>query len=349
MSTERSYKQVKEESALEIIKKSIVIDALTYAPSLTDTSYVDKLLAINITTGIHVTLVEPYCDASQALSGISRWHKTIRESKKLLLVNTVKDIEEAKKTKKIAIIGGFQNTTPIEHDLKLLEAFYKLGIRIVQLSYYEQNYAGSGCYEMARMDSGLTYFGEKVVEECNRLGILVDLSHCSDKTAKDAIEYSKEPVAFTHIAAKALTNHFRNKPDDLIKALAEKGGVIGVLCWSPVCEIKKGVRPGVDDFIAHLQHIVKIAGIDHVGLGLDLTPGWLKSEFNIFKSKYPELVGYYTFENRSASGIEDHMGIINITRGLMAYGYSESEIKKVLGENWLKLLRTIWKLKACAS
>jgi len=344
MSCRRTYTQVKEEIALDIIKKSTVIDALTYAPDLTDISYLDRLLATGVITAIHTTFAEPDADANLALRRISGWRKTARESSRLLLIDTAKDIEEAKMMKKIAIIGGFQNTTPIEHDLRLLETFYKLGVKIVQLAYYEQNYVGSGCYEgYTRMDSGLTYFGMSVVEECNRLGVLIDLSHCSDQTTKDAIEYSKEPVAFTHIAARALSDHFRNKPDELIKAIAEKGGVIGVLCYSPFCEIEKGARPDIDDYMAHLVHIINVAGIDHVGLGLDLSPGWRKNDFNIWASKYPRLVEPYTYETRNAKGIDDHTCMINITRGLIAYGHSEAEIKKVLGENWLKLFARVWK------
>jgi membrane dipeptidase len=341
----RTYAQVKEEDALDVIKKSIVIDALTYIPMLTDISYIDRLLTSGVITGIHITMAEPSAESSLALSRIAEWRKIIREnSNKLLLVNGAGDIEKAKARNVIAIIGGLQNTTPIEHDLRLLEAFHKLGVRILQIAYYEQNYAGSGCYEgYTRVDSGLTHFGRKIVEECNKLGILIDLSHCSDKTTLDTIEHSKDPVAITHVASRTMCDGFRNKPDELIKATAEKGGVIGVFAWSPFCEVKKGIRPGVDDYVSHLVHIANIAGIDHVGLGLDLSPGWPRKEFETWASQYPELVRHYTYETRVAEGIEDHIGIINITRGLIAQGYSEGEIRKILGENWLRLFRKVWK------
>ncbi|MEM2491103.1 MAG: membrane dipeptidase, partial [Candidatus Bathyarchaeia archaeon] len=184
----------------------------------------------------------------------------------------------------------------------------------------------------------------RIVEECNKLGVLIDLSHCSDKTTLDATECSKDPVAITHAASRTMCDGFRNKPEEVIKAVAEKGGIIGVFAWSPFCELKKGVRPTVDDYIAHLVHMVDLVGIDHVGLGLDLSPGWPKGDFEAWASQYPELVRHYTYENRVAKGIEDHVsGIINITRGLMAQGYSENEIKKILGENWLRLFKIVWK------
>jgi len=335
--------EVKEDDALEIMEESIVIDALTYAPAITDPLYFKRMVDANI-TAVHVTLVEAYGDTSTAINRIAGWYEYFRKFDKLLTVNTAKDIETAKKMGKIGIIGGMQNTRPIELNVNLVEVFHKLGIKIIQLAYYEQNYAGAGCYESyRRMDSGLTYFGMKLIEECNRLGILVDLSHCGDKTSADAIEYSKDPVAFTHANPRATCDHFRNKPDELIKAIAEKGGVIGVNSWSLLCETKKGVRPGVDDLITHIDHIVDVAGIDYVGLGLDLTPGWAKDAFETWAARYPELINPYTYETRNASGIEDHAGIINIVRGLLARGYSKQEIKKILGENWLKLFMKVWK------
>jgi membrane dipeptidase len=334
---------VSKDDVSKILKESIVIDALTYIPEVPDATYFDRMLAANI-TAVHATFVEPYGDTELAINRIAGWYRYFRQFNNILLVKAVEDIFNAKSSRKVGIIAGMQNTRPIELNTDLVEVFYRLGIRVIQIAYYEQNYAGMGCYEAYKLwDTGLTEFGMKIVDECNRLGILIDLSHCGDKTSADVINYSKDPVAFTHANPRKLANHFRNKPDELIKAIAEKGGVIGVNAWSQICEIKKGVRPGVSDLVSHIDYIVKVAGIDHVGLGLDLAPGWSRSAFETWAAKYPELVGSYTYETKYAEGIEDHSGIFNIVAELMTHGYSEEEVKKILGGNWLRLFKKVWR------
>ena len=143
----------------------------------------------------------------------------------LIPVKTAADILQAKQEGKVGVILGWQNASPIENHLSRFDLFHTLGVRIIQITYNERNLLGNGCYE--RRDEGLTNFGIDAIKEMNRLGILIDLSHVGDHTTLEAIELSEKPVAITHANARAFVNHVRNKTDEALLLLVEKGGVIG--------------------------------------------------------------------------------------------------------------------------
>ncbi len=169
---------------------------------------------------------------------------------------------QAKEENKLGVIMNFQNTEQIKGSLDNLELFYNLGVRIIQLTYNLRNLVGNGCTE--RTDDGLSWFGLKVVDRMNELGMLIDLSHCGDKTSMDAIEYSKQPCAFTHSFPRALHDHPRGKTDELLKALAEKGGYIGVTAVPWMFP-----KRTVNDFVKYIEYLVNLIGIDHIGVGTD--------------------------------------------------------------------------------
>jgi len=332
------------QKALEIHKKSIVIDALEAAPVVGDVEYFDKLLQTGLTC-ISLTIIETYDTTIDALGRFKGLYDLFdNHSDKVIPVATVRDIEQAKKEGKVAVIMNAQNGEIIGRDIGLLSVFKRLGLRIMQPTYYEQNLLGEGCGE--RTNGGLTRLGLAVVEEMNRLGMVIDCSHCGDQVTLDLIKYSKNPILATHSNARSMFKHVRNKTDEIIKALANKGGVIGMVAWSPFCEIRKGVRPGVEDVLDIVDYVVKLVGPDHVGFGLDLNPYTTLEAYTKWAQHYPELRpkgGYYErtiFTNKA--GVDDITRFPELTMGLITRGYSDQDIEKILGLNFMRVFKEVW-------
>ncbi len=190
----------------------------------------------------------------------------------------------------------------------------------------------------------MSRFGLNVVREMNRLGILVDLSHCNPATIWDGIEHLVMPVAFTHANPARFSDHRRNKTDDMIKAVAAKGGVIGLTAWSEHLEFAFKRRPSIEDYLDMIDYMVNLAGEDHVGFGLDLTPQWVRegpTGYDAFGQIYPDMFRS-KYEERNFEGLSDCRSIIDITPGLIAMGYADEAIKKINGGNWLCLFRQVW-------
>jgi len=221
-------------------------------------------------------------------------------------------------------------------------------VRAMQLTYNEQNQIGSGCCE--KNGSGLTYFGRDAVAEMNRLGIVVDLSHCNDATTMDAIEVSSEPVTIAHANSRLISPTPRNKSDEIIKALAEKDGVIGTTIFAPCVRLNK--RGTIEDALANIDHIVKLVGINHVGMGLDLARKFIDegsvAEESVIKQWRP--IRPDVFGSGSADvypqypiGLEKHEDIPNLVQNLLSRGYSRADVKKILGENFMRLYERVWR------
>lgn len=330
-----------EERALTLLEKATVIDSLQYIPVVKDEDYFRVMRKAGITAS-HITVSELSDNFSQALKKLLDWHCLVERKESVLAIATVtKDIKDAKKRGKVAVIMGLQNPKPIEDDIGLLKLFYKLGIRVVQLTYQNRSLIGDGCCE--RTNCGLSKFGVRVIEEMNKLGSLIDLSHCGYRTTMEAIDLSKDPVAFTHAGLYSFCRNPRNKSDEQIKALAGKGGVIGMLTWSRLCEVKDGVRPTVEYYLDFVDYVVKLVGIDHVGIGTDFEPMWTREDFDKFRFDFPELCGKYEFDTKSIEGFSHISCLPNVTRGLVARGYSDLEILKILGLNFLKLFKRVWR------
>jgi membrane dipeptidase len=275
------------------------------------------------------------------VGNIAEWYRMFDQHRSLIMpVRTVYDITQAKQMGKVGIIFGFQNTSPIEDDLHLLAVFKELGVRVIQLTYMERNLVGDGCLE--RTDCGLSRFGLEVIEEMNRLGILIDLSHAGYRTTMEAIEVSQKPVAFTHANPRALCDHPRNKTDEQIKALVQKGGVIGATIFPPY--LAAGSRATIEDVVDVIDYLVGIAGIDHVGIGTDFTEGQPRKWFDWLlrgkSRKGPAMELQYPIVN--PEGIQSVADFPNITRALLARGYADSDVKKIIGGNWLRLFEEVW-------
>jgi membrane dipeptidase len=273
-----------------------------------------------------------------ALRDVALWMRKFDSLGWLVKAIGIKDIEQAKEQGRRAVILNFQNTTHIGTDLDKLDFFYNLGVRIIQLTYNMRNFVGDGCTE--RTDAGLSHFGIQVIKRMNELGILVDLSHCGHKTTMDAMEISTKPVAFTHAFCRKLNEHDRGKTDEELKALAEKGGYCGIVVV-PFFLAKES--PSLGHFLAHLEHATEIMGVDKVGIGTDwgATPKPLQVRLN----EEIKRIGFREEHNVDwgavAEGFQDWRDWPNITYGLVSRGYSDSEIKGILGGNFLNIFREV--------
>lgn len=278
-------------------------------------------------------------DARETLRAIAAWNRRFREHADLIAPARSGDqIRGVAASGRTAIVLGFQNASPFEQDLGLVEIFHDVGVRIVQLTYNTANHVGSSCYETA--DCGLTRFGKHVVREMNRVGMVVDLSHCGDRTAVDAIGHSERPVAITHANLAARWAHPRNKSAELLRALAQAGGVLGC---SPYVHLTGGEVTG-REWAEGVADAVELMGIDHVGIGTDSSHGW-SYEYLLYLR-----MGHWTHEVDYGAGSADKAGwqpwpayfrtpadFPNLARSLEDVGFSGRELEQLMGENWLRL------------
>jgi membrane dipeptidase len=273
-----------------------------------------------------------------------------KEEKKIMVARSYGDLVNAAETGKKSVILAFQEPYPIGNSLDNLRVFYELGVRVVQLTYNKANYIGTGCTES--IDRGLTDFGRELIAEMNRLGMLIDVSHCSKLTTLQAIIESSQPVVFSHANVKKISDNPRNKTDEEIKLLAENGGVIGLTPWSPICWKRKfDQQPSLNDYLDHVEYVIDLAGIDHVGFGSDITPDGKEDRSGtiVQATLYPEVVGdYYKRVGTDpilahAKNFKGAKEIENVIEGLEERGYSENEIEKFLGGNFKRVIKQVWK------
>jgi len=235
----------------------------------------------------------------------------------LLLATKAEDIELAKRTGRVAAVVGIEGAESLEGDLSLLRMFYRLGLRLVTVTWSRRNQAADGAYE-SRTGGGLTRFGVELVQECNRLGVLIDISHLSAAGVRDVLEISTQPVIASHSNAHALCPYVRNLTDEQLKALAAKDGVVGVT-FVPAFLVEGGKGASLDNLLDHIDHIVQVAGVEHVGLG---------SDFDGFGPPPP-------------TGLEDASRFPAITDGLLRRGYAERDVRKILGGNLMRVFRQV--------
>jgi membrane dipeptidase len=344
----------------DVYRRSIVIDGLggfgnskgePGAP-LTD-AYVQDIRDSGVTC-VHATILPvgstpPDTAFTQAVIGIGDYEREIDAHPDVLArIRRVTDITAAKQAGRTGIIYGFQDAVAFETDLSRLDELYRLGIRVVQPTYNRRNLLGDGCLEPA--NAGLSKTGVEAIARMNELGILVDLSHCGRRTAADAIAASARPVAFTHTGSAALNDHPRNRTDAELRAVAEKGGVAGIYIMPFLCE---GRQPTAADVIRHLEHMVDVAGEDHVSIGTD---GGLSAE--VVDEEFKELFAGFVRQRREA-GIgapgETETGYLfanelntprrleTLADMLSGRGHSDARIEKILGANLLRVFTDTWK------
>ncbi len=261
----------------------------------------------------------------------------------VFLCRGVADIERAHREGRIALVASIEGAAPIENELERIEILYGFGVRAMGITYSESNGLGSGLKE-AR-DGGLTSFGKRVVERMNKVGMLVDCSHCGDQTTLDVIEASTQPIALTHIGARSLWDTNRMAPDDVLKACADKGGLIGIEAAPHTTLTPKHPRHNLDAYMEHFEYIKDLVGLDHVGFGPDTLYGDHVGLHGVYKSslsiKEASQLDYERVDY--VEGVENPTeASINIVRWLVGRGYSDDDIAKVVGGNALRLLKEVW-------
>ena len=253
-------------------------------------------------------------------------------------VRCTEDIYLAKEEGKTGIILGFQNVHAFEDQIGYVEIFKKLGVGIAQMAYNTQNLVGTGCYER---DGGLSGFGHEVVAEMNRVGMMCDLSHVGATTSQEVILASKKPVCYSHCLPLGLKEHPRNKSDDELRFIADHGGFIGVTMFAPF--LKNGINSTIEDYVEAIDYIVNIVGEDCVGIGTDFTQGhdqaffeWLTHDKGYARrlTRFGEII--------NPKGIRTIGEFPNLTQALLDHGWSESRVKKIMGENWVRTLKAVW-------
>lgn len=320
-------------SAKDLHASAIVIDHA--CPLLVPGSdeYIAKTGAGGTTVAM-ATLASNH-DFRGAINLISAWLERFARDPSLIHVLTVDDIYRAKREGKLGVGFHFQNSRPVEHDLSLLRVLHRLGLRVMQLTYNEKNQVGDGATE--RTDAGLSKFGLRMVEEMNKLGMVVDCSHVGYRTTMEAMEASKAPVVFSHSNAWSVHNSKRNIKDDQIKACAKTGGVIGMNGFPGF--VHKEHPATLEQFLDHVDYIAKLVGTEHIGLGLDYsqsTPedykrwGYEPDTYPMPPWKYP-------------TGVHEIALLPNFTAGLKKRGYSDADVRKILGENFIRVFEAVWK------
>jgi membrane dipeptidase len=325
------------ERAAEVHSKATVIDSLLG-------SIGDPRRAIDAGLAAAHLTVSTYTDDFRAAIRSIYNHYSIADvdPDRALLVTRVEDIEQAKREGKLGLILGFQGANPIEDDLELLTIFHRLGIRIAGPTYMERNLLGDGCLEPE--NRGLTYFGIQFVREMNRLGMLIDLSHAGYAVCEDVVSYSKQPVALTHTNSRSMCDVPRNVPDSILQGVAGAGGYVGVSPYSAIVAKPEAGRPGMGDFLRHLDHLVGLVGAEHVGIGTDFFDGKGPANYVTWSQRrYPDALGGFAFPERHVAGFDNITRWPHVTGELLAHGYSEEEVLGFLGGNFLRLLGKVWR------
>ena len=262
----------------------------------------------------------------------------------VIRAETIEDIYRAKRENKIAFVSSLESATQIENEIDRVDVLYGLGVRVMGIAYSEANSLGSGLKE--KNDSGLTAFGHRVVERMNKLGMTIDVSHCGDQTSLDVIEASSKPIFMTHVGARALWNISRLKPDNVIKACAEKGGVIGIEAAPHTTLTEKHKDHSIESVMEHFEYVANLVGIDHVAFGLDTLFGdhvGLHHAFADALSIGASHSGVEFDEVEYVKGLENPgEAYINVVRWLVKHGYSREDIRKVMGENIMCVLKETW-------
>jgi membrane dipeptidase len=271
----------------------------------------------------------------------------------VFLCTRVDDIVRAHNEGRVAWIPSIEGAAMIENELDRIDLLYGFGVRALGITYSEGNALGAGLKEPG--DGGLTVFGRRAVERMNRLGMLIDCSHCGDQTTRDVVATSEKPIILSHIGARALWQSNRLAPDDVLEACAAKGGVIGVEAAPHTTITRDQTTHSLDSVMEHFEYIKTLVGIDHVGFGPDTVYGdhvglhdVYSAALSIKEATAPRSAETGPenppFENvKFVKGLENPTeGSVNIVRWLVKRGYSDGDIAKVMGGNAIRLLRDAW-------
>jgi membrane dipeptidase len=338
-------------------RKAIVIDALASpgpfnVPDALDAPLSAEMLA-NVRasgiTAVNLTLTGSGDDPfERAFDAMAYWERELDAHPDLLVkVKTVGDIKTAKAKGQLGLIYGFQDATMLGEDVRRVDLFHRFGVRIIQLTYNRRNLLGDGCLEEA--NAGLSGFGRAVVDRMNATGVVVDLGHCGQRTTADAIAFSKKPVAISHSGCSAVATNPRSKRDEELRAMADKGGVVGIYMMP---FLRTTGQPMADDMIRHIEHAIQVCGEDHVGIGSDLsiTPHTVTAEY---AKRHRTFVEQRRRAGISAPGEDPEVFLFipdlnsprrieMIAERLLARKHGSARVEKIVGGNFDRLFSEVW-------
>ena len=293
---------------------------------------------------VHVTLVY-HEDYDEFVLRTKEWEKFFNENSDLIFLGkNFKDIEKANIEKKTAIFFGFQNCSPIEDNIALVEKIHEHGCRFMQLTYNNQSLLATGCYE--KNDSGVTNFGREAIKEMNRLGIVIDMSHSAEKSTFDAIEISEKPIAITHANPSFWYKAIRNKTNELLKALGDSGGMLGLSLYPH--HLKDGSNCTLESFCEMTAKTAEIMGAKNIGIGSDLCLNqpdrvveWMRNGTWTKVKNYGEGSKNKPGFPKQPNWFLDARGFKNLEAGLKKVGFNENEVNGILGNNWYNFYKGI--------
>ena len=293
---------------------------------------------------VHVTIVY-HEDYDELQLEIKKWKILLEENSDLIFFGkNFEDIKRAQQENKTAIFFGFQNCSPIEDDISLVEKVHELGCRFMQLTYNNQSLLATGCYE--KIDSGVTNFGREVIREMNRVGIVIDMSHSAEKSTFEAIEISEKPIAITHANPSFWHPAKRNKSNDLLKTLNDSGGMLGLSLYPH--HLKNNTECTLDSFCEMTARTAEIMNIKNIGIGSDLCleqPNsiveWMRNGTWSKNKNYGEGSKNKPGFPKQPDWFKDARGFENLAKGLNKIGFSENETNGILGNNWFNFYKNI--------
>ena len=293
---------------------------------------------------VHVTIVY-HEDYKEFLKKTEEWDVHFKENKDLIFLGkNYKDIEKAKLEKKTAIFFGFQNCSPIEDNINLIENVYEKGCRFMQLTYNNQSLLATGCYE--KNDSGVTNFGKEAIKEMNRLGIVIDMSHSAEKSTLDAIEISTKPIAITHANPIFWHNAIRNKSNELLKILSESNGMLGLSLYAH--HLKDSTNCTLESFCEMAARTADIMEVKNIGIGSDLclyqpdsVVEWMRNGTWTKTKNFGEGSKKKPGFPKQPDWFIDARGFENLEKGLAKIGFNKAEVDGILGNNWFNFYKGI--------
>ena len=317
------------------------IDNLQYCNWSREIFKINREAGLN---AVHVTVVY-HEDYDEFLKRVSEWDELFNKNSDLIFLGKdFKDIEKAKSENKTAIFFGFQNCSPIEDDLKLVEKVHSLGCRFMQLTYNNQSLLATGCYE--NIDGGVTNFGKEVIKEMNRVGIVIDMSHSAEKSTLDAIELSEKPIAITHANPFFWHNAKRNKSEALLKNLSDSGGMLGLSLYAH--HLKDGSNCTIENFCEMVAKTAELIGVKNIGIGSDLCLNqpdsvveWMRNGTWTKAKNYGEGSKDIPGFPKQPEWFIDARGFNFLEKGLKDIGFNIEEVNDILGNNWFNFYKGI--------
>ena len=293
-------------------------------------------------TAVHVT-ISYHEQFRETVSNFEQWNSWFEKYPSLIMpAFYAEDVETASKENKTAVIFGFQNPSPIEDDIGLVEILHRLGGRFMQLSYNNQSLLATGCYE--ENDPGITRMGKEVIKEMNRVGVIIDMSHSADKSTFDAINLSEKPIAITHANPLFWHKAKRNKPNDILKALGESGGMLGLSLYPH--HLRDGTNCTLDSFCQMVAKTAEIIGTKNLGIGSDLClkqpdsiVEWMRNGTWTKTKDYGEGTASNAAFPNQPEWFQDARGFNNIEKGLKKVGFNNDELYGILGDNWFNFYK----------